>query len=444
VKRNSLKIKTVAASSIFYHSGMRKGDIITAVNGEQIEDELDFRFFSADSYLEISYLRHEEKRDCSLLRPEGVPSGIEFYESPINRCRNRCIFCFIDQMPPGLRKGLYIKDEDVKHSFVNGNYVTMSSLTKSDLEKTVRLGISPLYISVHVTDHHLRNLMLGNRKAPPVLQQMKFLSEHGIMMHTQIVVCPGYNDGGVLKKTISDLLELGECICSIAVVPVGITRFRKETLRMVDAENARSIISMVTEISDQKKLVDGFRRLFCADELYIKAGLKIPVSRYYEDYPQIENGVGLIRMQLENWRGCRNQLRSGIRKFIKNRRVLLLSSFSAYTCISKIVSEITTLNPELEIDLVAVENRYFGTTVTVAGLLTAKDVLPVLSENAEKYDFGCLPSAMFNGSGSTLDGYSADRLARVSGMKIRYGEYIGDLFTTKKKLVDNECRSSNC
>jgi putative radical SAM enzyme (TIGR03279 family) len=432
VKKNGLKIKTISADSVFYQTGMQRGDSVISVNGETIEDELDFRFFTAENHLEVEFLHNGNHQRCSLVRPDGVPTGVEFYENPINRCRNRCIFCFIDQMPPGLRKSLYIKDEDVKHSFVNGNYVTMTSLTRSDLEKTVQLGISPLFISVHATDHSVRTLMLGNKKAPPVLSQLKFLTENGIMLHTQIVVCPGYNDGEVLEKTISDILELGQCVRSVAVVPVGITRFRKNPLRMVDSESAKSIISIASEIDDKYVQREGFRRLFCADELYIKARKKIPPHRYYEDFPQKENGVGLIRMQFENWRSCRRELQSGKRRIIKKQRVLVVCSISAFQYIKDIISEIMSLSDDLLIDITAVENSFFGTTVTVAGLLTAKDVLPALKKQTGNYNFACLPSVMFNVSGTTIDGYSIDRMMKMCGMKIKCAEYISDLFSIKK------------
>lgn len=445
MKQSGLKIKSIdfESESLFSQTGIRKGDIVVAVNGEEIEDELDFRFFTAETHLDITYLRNDKPKKCTIMRPEGVPTGVEFYENPINRCRNRCVFCFIDQMPPGLRSGLYIKDEDVKHSFVNGNYVTLTSLSHSDLEKTVRLGISPLYVSVHATDQQVRTRMLGIKKAPSVLDQLKFLTDNGIMIHTQIVVCPGYNDGDVLKNTIDDLFRLGESIRSIAVVPVGITKFRKNPLKMVERENAVEILTIATEVSEKMKLTDGFRRLFCADELYIKAGQKIPSCSYYEDFPQIGNGVGLIRTQLENWRSIKKTIIADTKKIITKKKVLLLCSVSASTYIRKIVEEIMVLSKELLIEVVAVENEFFGTTVTVAGLLTAKDVLRILKMNKGKYDYACLPSVMFNGAGVTIDGYSLDRIMKNCGMKVQCAEYVSDLFTSKNhsRIKGRKC---NC
>ncbi len=444
VKKTGLKIKSIESESIFSQTGIRRGDIITAVNGDEIEDELDFRFFTADYHLDVQYQRNGESRTCSILRPEGVPSGVTFYENPINRCRNRCIFCFIDQMPPGLRSGLYIKDEDVKHSFVNGNYVTMTSLKQSDLEKTVRLGISPLFVSVHATDQQVRTQMLGIKKAPLVLEQLKFLTEHGIMIHTQIVVCPGYNDGEFLKNTIKDLFKLGESIRSIAVVPVGITRFRKSPLKMVERELAVEILAMATDISERMQRTDGFRRLFCADELYIKARRKIPSYSYYEDFPQIGNGVGLIRMQLENWSLVKKSVLANTMKIISKKKVLLLCSVSAFAYIQKIVEEIMVLSKELLIEVVAVQNEFFGaTTVTVAGLLTAKDVLRILKMKKGSYDYACLPSVMFNGAGVTIDGYSLDRIIKNCGMKVQCAEYVSELFTSGKHSRSKN-RVCNC
>jgi putative radical SAM enzyme (TIGR03279 family) len=331
-------------------------------------------------------------------------------------------------MPPGLRKGLYIKDEDVKHSFINGNYVTLSSLTNIDLEKVVRLGISPLYVSVHVTDPVIRNQMLGNKKAPPVMPQLQFLSDHGIQLHTQIVLCPGFNDGDVLRNTIRDLRSLGDTLRSIAVVPVGITRFRKTPLQGVDTENARQICTMVGAISDKMTSSDGFRKLFCADELFIRAGLSIPSRRYYEEYPQIENGVGLIRMLCEDWKKCKRQLASRKLVQLRKKTFLIVTSVSAFSYINKIIKEAADVIPGLSVEVVPVINTFFGNSVTVAGLLTARDVIPVLKKYRGNFTYAILPSVMFNYAGSTLDGYSTERIGKESGVKVKTAEMMSDIF----------------
>lgn len=270
-------------------------------------DELDFFYFAAASFLEIEIERGDRLGVVELERPEGSTLEVEFYEKPINRCTNRCVFCFIEQMPRGLRSSLYIKDEDFKHSFLNGNYVTLSSATQQDLERIVSIGLSPLYISVQATDLEIRREMLHNKRAPDIKEQLRFLKDNGICFHTQIVVCPGYNDAEVLDQTIRDLLSYESSLLSITLVPVGLTRFRRLPLEAVDKAKALEIFKQVTVFSD-KTALEGQRRIFLSDEFYIRAGVAIPPVAYYENYPQIENGIGLVRQLLQNASSLKRKL----------------------------------------------------------------------------------------------------------------------------------------
>jgi putative radical SAM enzyme (TIGR03279 family) len=365
-------------------------------------------------------------------RAMGAVLGVEFQPAAIRRCANRCIFCFIDQMPPGLRSGLYIKDEDLTHSFINGNYVTLASAREYDLRKIVRTGLSPLFISVHATDLPVRRRMLGNNRAPDIMGQLQVLSENGIRFHTQIVVCPGYNDSGVLNRTLADLLSFGDGLLSIAVVPVGLTRFRKVPLRPVEARSAGDICTLVSRASDRDRERFGIRRIFLADELLLKAGLPIPGTDYYEDYPQIENGVGLVRSLLDSWNTAKRRVRGRKRtprRIPPEKRYFLATSVSAFPTLKKIAKEVGQHCRGVTVNPITIPNRFFGELVTVAGLMCAGDVIRAVAEAKQgaPIDGVLLPAVMFNYAGFTLDGYSAARIEKACGVPVTIIEEVGEL-----------------
>lgn len=426
---NGVRIRSISRNSPFFRGGLRAGDRITTINGAEICDELDFQFYSADYLLELGIERNGMHKDITVERIEGGGSGLLLDEAPIRRCANRCIFCFIDQMPAGLRRSLYVKDEDVRLSLLNGNYVTMSTFKKRDLEQIARLGLSPLYISVHATDTATRRVMLGNKKVPDIMEQLDFLAENDIRFHTQIVVCPGYNDGSILKQTLKDLLVLGDALQSIAVVPVGLTRFHSNGLKGVGRDDARVICKAVSAIGDRAAVRDGVRKVFLADELFIRASLPIPENGYYEEYPQIENGVGLIRQLLDS---CDRVHRSGRKRpesvNKRRRRRLVVTSVSADPFVRKVLG--VCQGGEM-IDTLPVANTYFGETVTVAGLLTARDVVAAVKHACATaaYHEVVLPAVMFNFAGHTLDGYSARRIAAACGKPVNVAQTIEELFS---------------
>lgn len=433
-----LKVKKLSAKSPFFLSGMKKNDIVLSINDNCISDELDFHFFSADSSFEVEVIRNNARKKLIISRDEGSFSEIEFFENPINCCKNKCIFCFIDQMPRGLRRGLYIKDEDFKHSFLNGNYVTLTGVSQGDLEKIVQIGLSPLYISVHATDHQIRKKMLGNNRAPDILEQLQFLKNNGIGFHTQIVVCPGFNDGKILDKTINDLFNLGNYLMSIAIVPVGLTNFRKIPLQPVTKSIAEKICKEMTAISDAYVVNDGYRRLFIADEFLVKAALPIPPKQYYEDYPQIENGVGLLRQLLEEWKQFKKTYKNMKAKpGAKRKKHLVITSLSAFPYLNRILQEAHKCQPSysVEFHIVPVVNKYFGETVTVAGLLTATDILRAIKKELTNndYDMVIVPRVMFNYAGSTLDGYSEERISNTAGIPLKVAETVENILIDKRK-----------
>ena len=428
-----IRIVSVKPHSPAFKAGLRKDDIIVSVDGNHVSDGLEFGFFSAQPLTEIQTIRGSAKISRIMRRPIGKSPGVLLSEEPIKKCGNKCIFCFIDQMPRGLRKSLYIKDEDYRHSFTNGNYITLSHTSLSRLARIAELGLSPLYISVHATNHAVRGRLLGNSRALDVMTQLRFLARHAVRFHTQIVVCPGINDGSVLKQTISDLLTLNESLLSIAVVPVGLTRHRPVPLAPVGGREAKRICREVALISDRRAITDGKRRIFCADELFIKANLPIPMQKYYESYPQIENGVGLIRQLLDDWKRIKKRLIASAKNSDRispkkaPRRCLAITSQSAYSSIKKIIDELQKLSITNAIDVAAVRNLFFGETVTVAGLMTARDVIRTVKRLKADYQCILLPKVMFTTRGYTLDGYSRERIAKSLCLQVKAVSDIGEV-----------------
>lgn len=420
-------IRSIEKSSAFYRTGIRKNDIVISINGEPVSNDLEFHYFAADEHLEIEVERGGRRYYTSVTREEGDSTGITFREQPIRRCANKCVFCFIDQMPKGLRKRLYIKDEDIRLSLFNGNYVTLSTFDETSLRQIIRIGLSPLYISVHATDHTVRTGLLGNPKAFDILKQLRFLAKHGVKFHTQIVVCPGFNDGTILQSSLRDLLKLGDALLSVAVVPVGLTRFHRNGLSPVGHDEALTICKRVECIGANAAANDGYRKIFLADEMFIKAGLPLPPTEYYEGYPQMENGVGLVRRLFDEWDGC-GVFTGKNRRRKKSDAMLAVTSVSAFPYINKLLTEFSRLSGNA-VRVVAVSNRFFGDSVTVAGLLTARDVLREIKQNLKMCtcDKVLLPGAMFNYNGYTLDGYSRTRIERFIGIPVRVMNSPADL-----------------
>ena len=425
-KYRGIKIRSLPQASGFYKAGLRKGDVIVAVNGDKIADELEFRYLAASPHLQLDVIRKGRERRFSMERKPGAFLDVEFHQAAVRRCANKCVFCFIDQMPPGLRGRLYVKDEDLTHSFLNGNYVTLTNAGRTELQRVIRLGLSPLFISVHAIDPVVRRGMLGIRRAPPVMEQLSFLAKNNIRFHTQIVVCPGYNDGAVLAATVKGLFSLGRNLCSIAVVPVGLTRFRKIHLRPVDASCAQELCRTIGVLSDGDRSRHGVRRLFLADEIFLKAGAGVPPAAYYEDYPQIENGVGLVRQLLDNWDTAKQRART---TGARGKKYLLLTSSSAFPFLSAVAHEAEGLCPGTRIFVEAVPNGFFGPSVTVAGLCTARDAISTARRAARHrcFDRVLLPAVMFNDAGYTIDGWSAGRIAKEAGVNVKVVGSVGEL-----------------
>ena len=414
-RTGGVMVAGVKAASPAWRAGVRAGDRIVALGRTPVGHELDFAFFAARPLRSATVVRRGSARRLPL-RSEGDEAlGISLRPSPVRRCRNHCVFCFVDQLPRGLRRSLYVKDEDVRHSFLHGNFVTLADLAADDLARVARMRLSPLYVSVHATDTRVRNAMLGRDGAPAILPQLVSLARKGIRFHTQVVVCPGWNDGPVLDRTIRDLLRLRRALLSIGVVPVGLTRHRRRPLTPVTPEIARRVCAQGDAIGDARRARGQARKVYLADEFYLRAGQPIPRSAYYEGFPQAENGIGLVRSLLDEWRGAwasrRRTAHSG-----KGRRLVLVTSTAAAPSVRLIARDIEHVTGPGSSAVVPVANRFLGESVTVAGLLTARDVVSALKRRGVAADETVLvPSVMFNTRGYTLDGWSVARLRRAIG-----------------------------
>jgi putative radical SAM enzyme (TIGR03279 family) len=432
MRGRGLTIHSVAKGLPAWKAGLRKGDVVLSINDDPVTDEVDFRFGTAQPVSEIRVLRKAAPLTKLLKRSPGTLVGVRFTDQGLARCSNHCIFCFIDQMPKGLRRSLYIKDEDARHSFANGNYVTLGAMTFEELEQICCLGLSPLYVSVHATDLRVRRTMLGNMHVPDIMRQLGFLEKNGISFHTQIVVCPGFNTGAILARSLDDLCSFTKGLLSIAVVPVGLTRYRRNILKHVDRDEALRICTHVMSESEKDRRRHGRRRIFLADEMFVLAGLSIPSRSYYEDYPQIENGVGLVRSLLDEWKNIkRNHIRKpsgqAARKYSRRRRVLIVTSESAYPFIKKIAVRICGIFPGVVAEAFAVRNEFFGGKVTVAGLLTGSDIIKQVKEAKAGWGRIVLPGIIFNHRGHTLDGYSAERIRKSLGVRVAVVHSLAEL-----------------
>lgn len=370
-------IKSVAPGSIAQEIGLVSGDSILKINGTKINDVLDYRFLSADEVLELEVQKCDGSIEIIEVETDYEELGIEFEHSLLDmpkHCTNHCIFCFIDQLPRGMRETLYFKDDDARLSFLQGNYITLTNLRQSDLDRIIKMRISPVNVSVHTTDPALRCEMLGNRHAGDVYARMKRLADNHIRMNCQIVLCPGINDGDKLDRTIADLAALYPQVSSVSAVPVGLTRYREGLypLKPYEQEGAQALVRQV-EVWQGRLLRDcGSRVIFLSDECYLMAQLPLPPEEAYEGYPQLENGVGLMRsMQTEfddALKACQGL------KLKKRRSVSIATGELAYPFIRQLCERLKEAVPEFSCRVYAIRNDFFGGGVNVCGLVCGCDI----------------------------------------------------------------------
>ncbi len=408
---------------------IRRGDTIVSVNGIAVNDVIDYRFLVAEERVRIQLCTKDGRTRSIFIRKSSDDTlGLEFAPFPVKRCRNKCIFCFVDQMPPGCRKSLYVKDDDYRASFLYGNYITLGALTEPDWQRIFSQRLSPLYLSVHTTDHELRSFMLGNPKAPDIMAGMKRLASQGIKMHTQVVLCPGVNDGKHLQRTMEDLASLFPAVASIAIVPVGMTSFRKNLfpLKSFTIREARVVVKQVTRFGELLKKKFGARIVYASDEFYVKAKVPFPGSMFYEDFPQRENGVGMVTDFLSGAARARPPAR------VSPRRITLTTGVSFGKILKDATASLRRI-PGLSLHQITVENGFFGSSVTVAGLLTGSDIAAALA-GKRLGDLVVIPSEALNDDKSMfLDGMCLDELKDLLKVNIAPAGSFPDLISLLKE-----------
>jgi putative radical SAM enzyme (TIGR03279 family) len=411
-KHAGVEIEKILPGSPAFLAGIAPGDTLISTNGHRVHDAIDFMFHRGEGELNVLVSRKDKRISCRVPLKEGQDAGIVLKPFKIRTCTNRCIFCFVNQLPRGLRKSLYVKDEDYRMSFLYGNYITLTNLTSQDKRRIIQQRLSPIYLSVHSTNRAVRNAMLGNPKAQDVLKEIEFFKENRIRMHCQIVLTPGFNDGKELERTIRDLYKFYPYVSSIAVVPVGLTAYRKTTpkVRPVEKDDALRALELIGSFRKRFGKKHGDPIVYGADELYIKAGTEFPPLREYGDLPQIENGVGLVPLFLHQSKRIKIPQGDGRRRFVT------FTGASFYPYLSRFAERLGKSG--IDIDVVGVENMYFGRSVTVAGLLTGRDVMRSLPERVKKDDILLIPDVvMREGDALFLDDVSLGDLEDLLGTK---------------------------
>ncbi len=416
-----MKIVNVDLSSPLY-GRVLPGYKVLAIDGKRVLDSIDFYYRTASESVTIRFSdRRGRELELRLDEPTAGGLGLTLDEDRIKRCNCNCIFCFVHQQPKGLRSSLYVKDEDYRLSFTHGNFITLSNVTEQDMARIIEQRLSPLYVSVHATDDSLRRYMLGNEKLTPILPRLQRLTENGIAIHSQVVLCPGINDGPQLEKTVDDLSRLYPGVETLAVVPVGLTRYRDNLpqLRAYTSDESAAIVDFL-EVCQKDLLARlGTRFVWPADEFYVLAERDFPNRSSYEQMAQFENGVGMVREFITLF----NRRRAYLRRIRSDRRVLFLTGYSAYPFLSREVAPF--IQDELGINLLVqpVRNIFWGETVTVSGLLTGQDLLAEALAMANEYDVLVLPPNCLNTDDLLLDDMSLSQFRTSLGKPVVVGRY---------------------
>lgn len=413
------KIVSVDKGSPCDRAGIVSGETLISIDGSIIRDVLDLKFYSYDSRLTLCIENSEgEKRQVIIRKAEGEPLGLNFEHylmDKMKRCSNRCVFCFIDQLPKGMRDTLYVKDDDARLSFLIGNYISMTNLSEADVERIIKMHISPINISVQTTNPELRVKMLQNPKAGEALKLLDRFSEARITMNCQLVVCEGLNDGKELERSLNDLKALYPAVNSISVVPFGMTRHREGLypLKPTSKEGAGNIIDIVEKFADSCLDEFGTRLAWCGDELYLKAGRKLPNADYYEDYTQFENGIGMLPLFCEEFELALPDYHGKIA-----RSFTIATGAAAYPTISKLIDELKTVCHNLSSQVIEIRNDFFGHGVSVAGLITGQDLLAQL-KGKELGERVLISANMLRDGGDVfLDDMTPQQLSEQLGVQI--------------------------
>ena len=411
-------IMSVIPGSAAEKCGILPGDILVKINDNPINDVLDYMYYAAESSLNLKLQRNTDIIDVDVFKNEYDDLGLEFETFLMDckqSCRNKCVFCFIDQMPPGMRETLYFKDDDARLSFLQGNYVTLTNLEQKDIDRIINMKLN-INVSVHTTNPELRVKMMNNRFAGEKLEYIRQLAENGIMLNCQIVCCPGLNDGDELRRSLSDLGQLMPNISSMAVVPVGLSRFRDGLypLTSFTKETAGETIDIIEEFQAEFLEKFGTRTVYPSDEFYLIAERELPKADCYEDYPQYENGVGMLRSLIEEFEDALENTEYNGQK----RNISIATGYSAFDTIKTLAEMAEARFPELRCIVYAIRNDFFGETITVAGLITGQDLISQLSGKELGDDLLISSSMLRSGSDVFLDDLTVPEVSQKLGVSV--------------------------
>ena len=393
-----VRVSRVLPGSICEEMGVVAGTELLTVNGRELADFLDWEFLTADEELVIeARMPDGEEIVYELERPEGEGLGVELEPPTVRRCANRCEFCFIEGLPKGLRKNLYVRDDDYRLSFAYGNFATLSNVKERDIQRILEYRLSPLYVSVHATPWEARKVLLNNPRVPNIMDQLTRLSAGGIQFHGQMVVVPNLNDGDVLEQSLADLYSLGDAVLSVALVPVGVTQFSHlYDGKPMDAENSARILDAVARWEARALAERGDRWVFGSDELYLLAGRPLPGVEHYGDFSQIENGVGAVT-------SLRERVRNGLDELprLDGRKIGVVTGVSMAALMPELLDAIAE-RTGAQFSLIVMENSLFGPTTTTAGLLVGADIRRALADRGD-LDLALIPAETINDDGLFLD-----------------------------------------
>ena len=423
-------IKDVLSNSIAEEMGIESGDYLLSVNDTEIKDILDYKYQIFDEFIVVTIEKPDgEIWDLEIDKDENEDLGLVFEEQLIDKprsCANKCIFCFMDQLPPKVRDTLVFKDDDFRLSFMTGNYVTFTNCGYKDLDRKIEYHLTPINVSVHATDGEVRKMMLNNKNADKILDYIKYLTDRDIQVNAQIVLCPGINDGKILDKTIEDLSKFYPNLLSIAIVPVGLTKFRKSLFKLkpFDKESSGEIIKQVEKWQKKFKKEYGSNLVFCADEFYVKADKEIPEYTRYESFDQLEDGIGLLAYFTMNFN--KSLMRFKPRRVEKE--VSLICGKSAYKFIKEKAEILEKTFEGLKIHVYAIENTFFGSEITVTGLIVGSDIIKQLKDK-ELGEYLVIDKKMLKENEDIfLDDTTLEEVEKGIGRKIIKSGSLGDGF----------------
>ena len=443
----STKIKSVEPRTPAHRARIRPGETLLEVNGHRIVDVLDYKFYTYDARLTLT-LQGEDgaTRSVRVRKQEGEDLGLEFDTYLMDRarsCANNCIFCFVDQMPQGMRDTLYFKDDDARLSFLMGNYITLTNLSPREIQRIIDLRISPINVSVHTTDPALRCEMLGNRRAGESIEVMRRFAENGVCMNCQIVACPGINDGPALRRTLEDLTEMYPGVDSVSIVPVGVTKFREGLypLKTYDKDTAAALIDQVEAWGAKCMERFGTTIFWCSDEFYLLSGRELPQDSYYEDYRQLENGVGMLRLLETEFRSAMEAddppAPGSVAPFT------IATGVSAAPTLEKLVQLAAARCGGLDWRVVPIVNHFFGETIVVSGLVTGRDLIDQL-RGKELGERLLLPDSMLRYHENVfLDDVTIEEVEEALGVPITFVEQDGTQLCDAIFGLGGQRRASN-